>query len=122
MEMVVISLLHNSLKEEWGLDELGFATLGSIVFAGLLVGNLSGGLLADKFGRRMTLIGGPLPPPLPIFLAHPHPLQHGWCIIPCTPTRGATLSPPRSGGLPARPPRSGAKRRLGTGIAWQASH
>lgn len=57
MEMVVISLLHEPLKLEWGLDELSFATLGSVVFAGLLVGNLSGGLLADKFGRRNTLIG-----------------------------------------------------------------
>lgn len=57
MEMVVISLLHEPLKAEWGLDELSFATLGSVIFAGLLVGNLSGGLLADKFGRRNTLIG-----------------------------------------------------------------
>lgn len=57
MEMVVISLLHEPLRKEWGLDELMFASLGSVVFAGLLVGNLTGGLLADKYGRRNTLIG-----------------------------------------------------------------
>uniref|UniRef100_A0A7S0YXR6 Major facilitator superfamily (MFS) profile domain-containing protein n=1 Tax=Hemiselmis tepida TaxID=464990 RepID=A0A7S0YXR6_9CRYP len=56
MEMVVISLLHDPLRREWNLDELGFASLGSVVFAGLLVGNLTGGLFADKFGRRNTLL------------------------------------------------------------------
>jgi MFS family permease len=57
MEMTVISLLRSPLKREFGLDDLGFSMLGSTVFVGLLAGNLMGGFLADRFGRRATMLG-----------------------------------------------------------------
>jgi len=56
MEMTVLSMLREPLKREFGLDDYGFAALGSVIFAGLLVGNLSGGFLADAFGRRTALL------------------------------------------------------------------
>ncbi|EKX52484.1 hypothetical protein GUITHDRAFT_101655 [Guillardia theta CCMP2712] len=57
MEMTVISMLRKPLSEEWGLGEMTFAAIGSTIFAGLLTGNLCGGILADIFGRRNTLLG-----------------------------------------------------------------
>lgn len=57
MEMTVLSMLREPLKEEFGLDDYGFAALGSVIFAGLLVGNLTGGFVGDAFGRRAGLIG-----------------------------------------------------------------
>jgi len=56
MEMVVISMLRAPLRAEFGIDDMGFAMLGSVVFAGLLTGNVTGGLLADWYGRRICLI------------------------------------------------------------------
>ena len=56
MEMVVISMLRKPLVAEFGINDMEFAMLGSVVFAGLLIGNLFGGLLADKYGRRHCLI------------------------------------------------------------------
>ena len=49
MEMTVLSMLRGPLKREYGLDDYGFATVGSVIFAGLLVGNMSGGFVADAF-------------------------------------------------------------------------
>ena len=57
MEMTVLSMLREPLKREFGLDDYGFAALGSVIFAGLLVGNISGGFVGDAFGRRNGLIG-----------------------------------------------------------------
>jgi MFS family permease len=56
MEMVVISMLRAPLRAEFGIDDMGFAMLGSVVFAGLLTGNVTGGLFADWYGRRICLI------------------------------------------------------------------
>lgn len=49
MEMVVISMLRKPLQDEFGIGDMEFAMLGSVVFAGLLIGNLFGGLLADWY-------------------------------------------------------------------------
>mmetsp|Transcript_25651 Transcript_25651/g.60851 ORF Transcript_25651/g.60851 Transcript_25651/m.60851 type:complete len:494 (-) Transcript_25651:101-1582(-) len=57
MEMTVISLMRKPLSKEWGLNDGTFAIIGSTVFAGLLVGNLMGGFLADMYGRRLCMIG-----------------------------------------------------------------
>jgi MFS transporter, putative metabolite:H+ symporter len=56
--MMVSSILTSDLAaQEWGLDDFAFSALSSTVFAGLLVGNLLGGFLADSLGRRTTMIG-----------------------------------------------------------------
>eukprot|EP00286_Rhodomonas_abbreviata_P023632 CAMPEP_0181314324 /NCGR_PEP_ID=MMETSP1101-20121128/14754_1 /TAXON_ID=46948 /ORGANISM="Rhodomonas abbreviata, Strain Caron Lab Isolate" /LENGTH=509 /DNA_ID=CAMNT_0023421403 /DNA_START=195 /DNA_END=1720 /DNA_ORIENTATION=- len=57
MEMTVISLLRKPLSKEWGLNDNEFSALGSTVFAGLLIGNLMGGFLADMYGRKHCMIG-----------------------------------------------------------------
>jgi MFS family permease len=56
-EMVVVTILREPMMKEFGVSDMGFATLGSVIFAGLIVGNLAGGFLADAFGRRGTLLG-----------------------------------------------------------------
>ncbi|EKX52288.1 hypothetical protein GUITHDRAFT_102191 [Guillardia theta CCMP2712] len=56
MEMTVISLLRKPLQKEWQLNDYEFSSVGSTVFAGLLLGNLIGGYLADRYGRRTTMI------------------------------------------------------------------
>ena len=57
MEMTVISLLRKPLSKEWGLDDSTFSLLGSVVFLGLLIGNMIGGSLADIFGRKKCIVG-----------------------------------------------------------------
>ena len=56
MELAAVTLLEHSLKREWGLSSEQLAWPGSILFAGTILGALSGGLCSDKFGRKFTLI------------------------------------------------------------------
>ena len=55
MEMAAVSMLSKSLLYEWGVGWKMLALLGSLVFAGYIVGNLWGGYCSDRFGRRWTL-------------------------------------------------------------------
>lgn len=56
MEMAAVSMLSRALLYEWGVGWRMLAFLGSLVFAGYIVGNLWGGYCSDRFGRRWTLI------------------------------------------------------------------
>lgn len=49
--------LPNLLQEkDWGLTATTAGFIGSLAFAGMLVGALGAGLLADKLGRRRTIL------------------------------------------------------------------
>jgi AAHS family benzoate transporter-like MFS transporter len=49
--------LPNLLQEkDWGLTPTTAGFIGSLAFAGMLIGALAAGLLADKLGRRRTIL------------------------------------------------------------------
>lgn len=56
MEMVVVSLLYSALHTEWGLSKIEEGLLAGFIFIGFLVGNIVGGYLGDRWGRRKTLL------------------------------------------------------------------
>jgi MFS family permease len=43
---------------EWDLSDSEVALIGSMVFGGILVGNVFWGPFADKYGRRKAFIAG----------------------------------------------------------------
>lgn len=57
-DLIVYGTTIPSLLEEpgWGLTPAGAGRIGSLAFAGMLVGAMSGGAIADRFGRRRTII------------------------------------------------------------------
>ena len=42
MEMTVLTMLRAPLMREFGIDKFGFASLGSVIFGGMLIGSLLG--------------------------------------------------------------------------------
>ncbi|KAL8040120.1 hypothetical protein ABFX02_10G078200 [Erythranthe guttata] len=56
MEVMILSFIGPSVKSEWGLSSGQESLLTTVVFAGMLVGAYSWGLLADNYGRRMGLL------------------------------------------------------------------
>jgi MFS transporter, AAHS family, benzoate transport protein len=57
-DLIVYGATIPSLLGEpgWGLTPAGAGRIGSLAFAGMLVGALSGGAIADRFGRRRTIV------------------------------------------------------------------
>lgn len=56
-DLIVFGAVRTELlHESWGLTEATAGTLGSIAFLGMALGALIGGRLADKFGRKRTII------------------------------------------------------------------
>jgi AAHS family benzoate transporter-like MFS transporter len=57
-DLIVYGTTIPSLLGEpgWGLTPAGAGRIGSLAFAGMLVGALSGGATADRFGRRRTIV------------------------------------------------------------------
>ena len=57
-DLIVYGTTIPSLLGEptWGLTPAGAGRIGSLAFAGMLIGALSGGAIADRFGRRRTII------------------------------------------------------------------
>lgn len=59
-DVAIMGFVAPSLKEAWRLDNNALAPVLSAALAGLAVGALITGPLADKFGRRKVLIGNVL--------------------------------------------------------------
>ncbi|KAM7272214.1 hypothetical protein ACFE04_026877 [Oxalis oulophora] len=56
-EIMILSFIGPALKAEWGLSSAEESLLTTVVFAGMLVGAYSFGLLSDNIGRRNGLLG-----------------------------------------------------------------
>lgn len=55
MEVMILSFIGPSVKSEWGLSSGQESLITTVVFAGMLVGAYSWGLIADNYGRRQAL-------------------------------------------------------------------
>jgi len=56
MEMMLLSFLLPSAKEEFGLDSWLEATIGSVSFGGMMLGAYFWGSISDRFGRKIGFI------------------------------------------------------------------
>ena len=52
MEMMLLSFVGPALSSSWGLSSNQQALLTTVVFAGMLVGAYSWGIVSDRHGRR----------------------------------------------------------------------
>ncbi|KAJ8751198.1 hypothetical protein K2173_016379 [Erythroxylum novogranatense] len=52
MEMMLLSFVGPSVKSQWHLNSRQESLISSVVFAGMLVGAYSWGVVSDRFGRR----------------------------------------------------------------------
>ncbi|KAM7480898.1 hypothetical protein LguiB_005481 [Lonicera macranthoides] len=52
MEMMLLSFVGPALEIEWGLSSAEESMISTVVFAGMLLGAYSWGLVSDTFGRR----------------------------------------------------------------------
>lgn len=55
-EVMILSILSTVLKCEWNLSYFQEATITMVVFLGFLFGSPVWGAVADKFGRKKTLL------------------------------------------------------------------
>jgi MFS transporter, putative metabolite:H+ symporter len=58
MEMLVLSLLSATLKQEWLVNTEEIGGLASAAFAGIFLGSIIGGIIGDQNGRRATVLFG----------------------------------------------------------------
>ncbi|XP_022723469.1 organic cation/carnitine transporter 7-like [Durio zibethinus] len=52
MEVMILSFIGEAVKSEWGLSSGQESLLSTVVFAGMLMGASSWGLVSDNYGRR----------------------------------------------------------------------
>lgn len=52
MEMMLLSFVGPAIQSEWSLSSHEESLITSVVFAGMLVGAYSWGIVSDKHGRR----------------------------------------------------------------------
>ncbi|XP_021761978.1 organic cation/carnitine transporter 7-like isoform X2 [Chenopodium quinoa] len=52
MEMMLLSFVGPAVQAEWGLSPNKESMITSVVFAGMLIGSYSWGIVSDKYGRR----------------------------------------------------------------------
>eukprot|EP01116_Phalansterium_solitarium_P018599 TRINITY_DN4992_c0_g1_i1.p1 TRINITY_DN4992_c0_g1~~TRINITY_DN4992_c0_g1_i1.p1 ORF type:complete len:300 (-),score=51.97 TRINITY_DN4992_c0_g1_i1:177-1076(-) len=57
MEMMLLSYLRQAIQHEWQIEPWQASLLTTVVFFGILVGASGWGLVSDKFGRRVAMIG-----------------------------------------------------------------
>ncbi|CAI9098979.1 OLC1v1035722C3 [Oldenlandia corymbosa var. corymbosa] len=64
MEIMILSFVGPAVKSEWGLSSAQESLITTVVFAGMLIGAYSWGVISDTYGRRMLvgagLGGGPV--------------------------------------------------------------
>lgn len=58
MEVSLLSFISTCAGNSWGLSDAQIALIASVVFIGVLLGNLFWGPFADKYGRRWAFILG----------------------------------------------------------------
>ncbi|KAJ4829214.1 hypothetical protein Tsubulata_024523 [Turnera subulata] len=56
MEMMILSFVGPLVKSQWGLSSTQESLLTTAVFAGMLIGAYSWGLLSDNYGRRQAFL------------------------------------------------------------------
>jgi putative MFS transporter len=56
LEVNLLVFLSTCAGEEWNLSNEQKASIGGVVFGGILVGNLFWGVFADRYGRKLTFI------------------------------------------------------------------
>ncbi|PIN03609.1 Synaptic vesicle transporter SV2 (major facilitator superfamily) [Handroanthus impetiginosus] len=56
MEVMILSFIGPSVKDEWGLSSGQESLITTVVFAGMLIGAYSWGLISDNYGRRIGLL------------------------------------------------------------------
>lgn len=52
MEVMILSFIGPAVKSEWGLSSGQESLITTVVFAGMLIGAYSWGVISDKCGRR----------------------------------------------------------------------
>lgn len=55
MEVMILSFIGPSVKEEWGLSSGQESLITTMVFAGMLIGAYFWGVISDNYGRRQVL-------------------------------------------------------------------
>ncbi|GJN32794.1 hypothetical protein PR202_gb21324 [Eleusine coracana subsp. coracana] len=68
MEVMLLSFVGPSVKAEWGVAGWEEGLFTSVVFAGMLLGALVGGLVSDRYGRRTGFLFTALVSGVPGFL------------------------------------------------------
>lgn len=52
MEIMMLSFVGPSVKDEWGISGQQEGLITSVVFAGMIIGGCLGGVISDSYGRR----------------------------------------------------------------------
>jgi len=58
LEVMMLSLIAHVLRCEWGVTDVGIASLTTVVFAGMGIGSPLFGVLGDRFGRKTSCLIG----------------------------------------------------------------
>merc|ERR1719402_2077145 len=58
LEVMMLSLIGQNLKCDWGISDMQEASLSTLIFAGMGIGSPSFGFLGDKFGRKTSCVIG----------------------------------------------------------------
>ncbi|XP_072147692.1 organic cation/carnitine transporter 7 isoform X3 [Setaria viridis] len=53
-EIMLLSFVGPAVEAEWGVSGAEQGLISSVVFAGMLIGSIAGGLIADRCGRRLS--------------------------------------------------------------------
>lgn len=56
MELMLLTFILPRVKEDWRLSKLGISTIGAMSFVGMLCGSYAWGVIADRFGRRTSML------------------------------------------------------------------
>ncbi|CAA2969717.1 organic cation carnitine transporter 7-like [Olea europaea subsp. europaea] len=56
MEVMILSFIGPTVKSEWGLSSGQESLITTVVFAGMLIGAYSWGIISDNYGRRIGLL------------------------------------------------------------------